>query len=50
MRPKAETTFSSLKSMKKIMQRKETYICVIACYMVRSVINTHRVYELSLYI
>lgn len=43
IRPKAETTFSSLKSRKKIMQMKETYICVIACYMVRSVINTLRV-------
>jgi len=50
IRPKAETTFSSLKrtiaywlrSHKKNMQRKEAYTCVIAYNVVRAVINPLR--------
>jgi len=50
IRPKAETTFSSLKrtiahwhrSHKKTMQRKEAYMYVIAYNMVRAVINPIR--------
>jgi transposase len=50
LRPRAETTFSSLKrtiahwlrSRKKTMQRKETFTCVIAYNVVRAVINPLR--------
>ena len=50
LRPRAETTFSSLKrtiahwlrSRKKTMQRKEAFTCVIAYNVVRAVINPLR--------
>jgi len=50
IRPKAETTFSSLKRMiarwlksrMKNMQKKEAYMCVIVYNVVRAVINLVR--------